>query len=318
MPDWLKQIDSEKDKDLFGDQISTEDAEEISALPEDNLPEWLKDLKEEEFGERSAIDALLSEDEEQEEVVSEENVISEAEITGGEKTSIQPALETEIAEDETEAGDDETPDWMQALRGIADDVPSSEESDEIKPDIQTESEQIKIEDEEPQFGLEEETEEVEKQEEPDVMVAVEQEEIDESVEEEIAEHEIAQVESSDWVPEIDIDETSDTYKKAEEPIIHEISTPVAKPPVLEPGLAELLEEARRSLQDGDMDATSTIFKKLIRKGKNIPDVIKILKEGLEAHPIDVSLWQLLGDALMRDDKLSDAMEAYTNAEELIR
>ena len=105
---------------------------------------------------------------------------------------------------------------------------------------------------------------------------------------------------------------------AEEVISDEVSTPAAEPPELESGMTELLEEARRSLQDGDMDATSTIFKKLIRKGKNIPDVIKILKEGLETHPVDVSLWQLFGDALMRNDKLSDAMEAYTTAEELLR
>ena len=62
------------------------------------------------------------------------------------KALSESVLEAELAEDEIEVEDDETPDWMQALRGIADDVPESEDLDEEKPDIQPESEQMEMDD----------------------------------------------------------------------------------------------------------------------------------------------------------------------------
>jgi cytochrome c-type biogenesis protein CcmH/NrfG len=39
---------------------------------------------------------------------------------------------------------------------------------------------------------------------------------------------------------------------------------------------------------------------------------------LYRYPVEVSLWQLLGDAYMRANRLQDALDAYTKAEELLR
>ena len=47
-------------------------------------------------------------------------------------------------------------------------------------------------------------------------------------------------------------------------------------------------------------------------------MIHDLKEISYQYPIEVSVWQSLGDAYMRANQLQDALESYTKAEELLR
>ena len=49
-----------------------------------------------------------------------------------------------------------------------------------------------------------------------------------------------------------------------------------------------------------------------------PDVIRDLRDALYRYPVEVSIWQALGDAYMRANRLQDALDAYTKAEELLR
>ena len=60
------------------------------------------------------------------------------------------------------------------------------------------------------------------------------------------------------------------------------------------------------------------FGKLIKKGKHLEEVIGNLTESLYRYPVEVSIWQALGDAYMRENRLKEALEAYNKAEELIR
>jgi len=43
-----------------------------------------------------------------------------------------------------------------------------------------------------------------------------------------------------------------------------------------------------------------------------------LRDAMYRFPVDVDIWQLLGDAYMRSNRLQDALDAYTKAEELLR
>ena len=43
-----------------------------------------------------------------------------------------------------------------------------------------------------------------------------------------------------------------------------------------------------------------------------------LREATYRYPVDVNIWQSLGDAYMRANRLQDALDAYTKAEELLR
>ncbi len=86
------------------------------------------------------------------------------------------------------------------------------------------------------------------------------------------------------------------------------------PPLIDPALAA----AREAMQRGKIPDALQAYSKLIRKGKFLDDIIFDLKDALYRFPVEVSIWQTLGDAYMRANRLQDALDAYTKAEELLR
>ncbi len=82
--------------------------------------------------------------------------------------------------------------------------------------------------------------------------------------------------------------------------------------------SSVLTQAKSELDRGDIPAALEHYEKLIKKGKNIEDVIRDLNESLYRYPVEVGIWQTLGDAYMRSNRLKEALEAYNKAEELIR
>jgi cytochrome c-type biogenesis protein CcmH/NrfG len=57
---------------------------------------------------------------------------------------------------------------------------------------------------------------------------------------------------------------------------------------------------------------------MIRKGKFLDEIIFDLREAIYRYPVEVPVWQALGDAYMRANRLQEALDAYTKAEELLR
>jgi tetratricopeptide (TPR) repeat protein len=82
--------------------------------------------------------------------------------------------------------------------------------------------------------------------------------------------------------------------------------------------AQAVQRARDSLSHGGLDAAMNEYTKLIKKNKMLEDVIYDLQEAVYSHPVDVIVWQTLGDAYMRSNRLQDALDAYSKAEELLR
>ena len=80
----------------------------------------------------------------------------------------------------------------------------------------------------------------------------------------------------------------------------------------------ILGSARNELSRGNIPAALETYAKLIKKGKFLDEVIFDLREALYRYPVEVSIWQALGDAYMRANRLQDALDAYTKAEELLR
>jgi tetratricopeptide (TPR) repeat protein len=80
----------------------------------------------------------------------------------------------------------------------------------------------------------------------------------------------------------------------------------------------LFENSQLELQRGNLDEAMQGYGKLIKKGKMLDEVIFDLRDALYRHPVDVVIWQTLGDAYMRAQRLQDALDAYTKAEELLR
>jgi tetratricopeptide (TPR) repeat protein len=86
------------------------------------------------------------------------------------------------------------------------------------------------------------------------------------------------------------------------------------PPLIDPNLAF----ARDAMEHGKIPDALQVYGNLIRKGKLLEDITFDLKEALYRFPVEVSIWQALGDAYMRANRLQDALDAYTKAEELLR
>jgi hypothetical protein len=80
----------------------------------------------------------------------------------------------------------------------------------------------------------------------------------------------------------------------------------------------VLGQARNELAGSNLNGALESYNRLIRKGRFLDEVIYDLRDALYRFPVDVEIWQSLGDAYMRANRLQDALDAYTKAEELLR
>lgn len=81
--------------------------------------------------------------------------------------------------------------------------------------------------------------------------------------------------------------------------------------------AELLDSARRALASGELDEALRDYGSLIRKKRDIPVIIEDLRAALARDATLAALWQMLGDAYMKADKLPEAIEAYRRGLEAV-
>jgi tetratricopeptide (TPR) repeat protein len=80
----------------------------------------------------------------------------------------------------------------------------------------------------------------------------------------------------------------------------------------------MLSQAKAELDRGDIPEALLHYGKLIKRGKNLEEIIRDLSDSLYRYPVEVNIWQALGDAYMRANRLKEALDAYNKAEELIR
>ena len=111
----------------------------------------------------------------------------------------------------------------------------------------------------------------------------------------------------------------------EQPVaVSEKKKPVAKPQAARPKKAEaqtsvgMLGQAKAELDRGDIPEALSHYSKLIKKGKHLEEIIRDLTDSIYRYPVEVGIWQALGDAYMRANRLKEALDAYNKAEELIR
>ena len=93
-----------------------------------------------------------------------------------------------------------------------------------------------------------------------------------------------------------------------------VHTPKAEGPTN----VNVLVQAKGELDRGDIPTALDHYGKLIKKGKHLEETIRDLTESIYRYPVEVGIWQTLGDAYMRANRLKEALEAYNKAEELIR
>jgi competence ComEA-like helix-hairpin-helix protein len=79
-----------------------------------------------------------------------------------------------------------------------------------------------------------------------------------------------------------------------------------------------LYKAQALLYEGDLPGALEIYTSLIDAGQRLDETIDDLNQAIFQYPMDVSLLQTLGDAYLRADRLQEALDVYTKAEELLR
>lgn len=107
---------------------------------------------------------------------------------------------------------------------------------------------------------------------------------------------------------------------AEEEILEPIEPPQPQeePQAISQISVKTIEHARRAIQSGDLEQALTTYQELIRQRAELDQIITDLNDTLYHHPMDVKMWMLLGDAYVRKNMLTEALNAYNKAEELIR
>ncbi len=132
----------------------------------------------------------------------------------------------------------------------------------------------------------------------------------------------------EWVPVNEKTAPGPDLESITEPVLSAVETPILPRFPRGTGVlsliptqekdAELLTAAQTALGANQLNEAMQAYSKLIKKKCLLDEVIQDLREAIYRFPVDVIVWQTLGDASMRANRLQDALDAYTKAEELLR
>ncbi len=78
------------------------------------------------------------------------------------------------------------------------------------------------------------------------------------------------------------------------------------------------ETLQSALKQGHLEAALDGYNRFIQNEEHIEEIIHDLRDALYRYPVDIAIWQSLGDAFARNNQFQDALDAYTKAEELLR
>jgi tetratricopeptide (TPR) repeat protein len=102
-----------------------------------------------------------------------------------------------------------------------------------------------------------------------------------------------------------------------EPVPVRAAETAPKPKAAEPDAATLLEDARRALAREDLDEATSHYAALIKRSESLQGIIEDLNTALEREANQPALWQILGDAYMKDGQVAEAVKAYQRGMESV-
>ena len=287
-PDWLSGLDTETEapSPTEGEAVE-EDFQPVLEEKDDFDTDWLREI-----GEQASEEAAATSMEE----LSPEDLEDQP---GDETAAWLSAVGSEFTEEQL-PGDMTTGTLLSSLED------STEEMQDFELDWQEESSD--------QMGQEPQPErDAIKESEPETSHTVEEMQLEEEPfpDEEMLQEDILATQAEEWQPESQTEPGSQA-----EAAVEEESTETA-PAAADPHQS-IFESARAAADKGRLDEALTGFNTLVKKGRLVNEVIEEISDALRRYPVNVELWQLLGDAYLRLDNLQEALDAYTNAEELLR
>jgi len=121
----------------------------------------------------------------------------------------------------------------------------------------------------------------------------------------------------------EVDLAASLQKPTDPQLVEEVYTrPEPEPVVAEaeviPEDRSILSNAQNNLWRGEIDQALPAYMTLVRSEMFLEEIIQDMRDALYQHPLDVGIWETLGDAYARNHCLQEALDAYTKAEELIR
>jgi tetratricopeptide (TPR) repeat protein len=81
--------------------------------------------------------------------------------------------------------------------------------------------------------------------------------------------------------------------------------------------SQVFAEAQSHLDAGNIDQAREKYGKLIESHVYLEETIRDLQNALYRSPVDVGLHETLGDAFAKSNRLQEALDTYTKAEELL-
>ena len=80
---------------------------------------------------------------------------------------------------------------------------------------------------------------------------------------------------------------------------------------------DMLERSRQALASGDTQSATELYGDLVKRKESLESVIEDLRIAVDRAPDNADLWQVLGDAYMRDDQTDEAIDAYRRGMEAV-
>lgn len=306
-PEWIKELT--ETPEAAASAIEPARVQE----PDSQLPDWIRELEAEEP--TAQVEEEITAPEISEEIFvapNEEREETETTAWSSDISAAAPATE-EIAQESAA----ELPDWLN-LEG---DIPGAEAGQEKGQSLEWLNAIPTLEDQETPQEISEILSE-EAVEEADLLDTEEQFLTPLSSAEGVPTGDLP-----DWLQQLDNevgDEIADySMELTESPTVPDeeiisISEIISAEPTQEFALpTSILEETRHQMAAGEIDAALEQYAALIENGDQLDDVIEDLTEASYRHPLNAGVLQALGDAYAKINRVKEALDAYTKAEELL-
>jgi hypothetical protein len=312
LPDWLEEVQAEE---LAHPLFEAETASRDEAVVEDELPDWISDEAdvsepfepsepsphELEEGPDEALPDWLQE-------VKDEAADLEFDVDEAPALVVEPVAEVETAASTAE--EKELPDWLQNM----DDSPEmlSEKAEDVSaPPAATGFESLPGDGEEAEVVADAPVEEV----------------VDEKVPAPVARPPTpsppassrAPSEMPDWLKKLregeaeKIKPVSSAPTEKVRPVPETVTVEADGEDSLPVDADERLRLAQSACEKGDLDQAIRVYDSLVSSGAYLDKIIDDLAEAVKSYPTNYLLYQVMGDAMMKDGRLQSALETYREA-----